>query len=263
MLADHSVRSRPDDKRRMHDDKESKRRNDDYDLQRAREKDSRGRRKSVSAGSGVPFPGGPAPGAYPTHPSAAPSYVNAYPPFVPPAPAAGAYGNPIHSRQPSNPYPDLSKQFGDMDVRERERDDRDRQRRYSTAEPPQMRSRTASNVGGYPITISAAGSAYGSASRGGPSPNVYPIDIPGQAASGGYPGSAYSASPNSRNGDPALGRSTTPFGGTGQVYPKGHVLEGQPMPNGPSAPSHSSHHSRSRAPSPNPGMSQKTGKLDN
>jgi len=240
----------------MHDDKESKRRNDDYDLQRAREKDSRGRRKSVSAGGGVPFPGGPAPSAYPTHPSATPSYPNAYPPFVPPAAAAGSYGNPMHSRQPSNPYPDLSKQFGDMDVRERdrerEREDRERQRRYSTAEPPQMRSRSASNVGGYPINISAAGSAYGSASRSGPSPNVYPIDIPGQAGSAGYPSSAFSASPNSRNGDPALGRSTTPYGATGQVYPKGHVLEGQPVSNGPSGPSH---HSRSRAPSPNPSMS--------
>jgi hypothetical protein len=59
--------------------------------------------------------------------------------------------------------------------------------------------------------------------------------LPTNAA--GYPGSNFSSSPARGHANP-LPRSTTPFGSN--VYPPGHVLEGQQM-------------SRSRPPSPMPG----------
>ena len=74
------------------------------------------------------------------------------------------------------------------------------------------------------------------------SPNMSPSDISYGSANSGYPGHPST----SRDQAELIARSTTPFGAPPpQVYPRGHVLEGQPLDyNNP----------RSRAPSPNPGM---------
>jgi hypothetical protein len=71
-----------------------------------------------------------------------------------------------------------------------------------------------------------------------------PSDISHGSANSGYPGPTY---PSPRDQAELIARSTTPFGAAPpQVYPRGHILEGQPVVN--------DNYSRSRAPSPNPGM---------
>lgn len=176
-------------------------------------------------------------------------------------------------------YSDLDRQFGDLDLDRRERDrdypgERERKisgvgrpRKYSTSEAGGERSRAVSgNLGARPDGYGTAGGSYGppsgpynSSTRSfsggsGPhhaspnmraaSPNLRPGEAPyapTNISGTGYPGSNYSSSPARGHGD-VLPRSTTPFGGPGQsnVYPRGHIMEGQPMP-------------RSRASSPMPG----------
>jgi hypothetical protein len=83
---------------------------------------------------------------------------------------------------------------------------------------------------------------------------MHPSEIPfGTASSSGYPtaysSSAYGTSPSRKPGE--VGHSTTPFGGpVPHIYPRGHILEGQPISNGSSRPPS---RPASRAASPNPG----------
>ncbi|KAF5388361.1 hypothetical protein D9615_000132 [Tricholomella constricta] len=73
------------------------------------------------------------------------------------------------------------------------------------------------------------------------SPNVRSAEAPYVPPGGGYPPSNYTATSPPRE---SISRSTTPFGGPSpNVYPRGHVMEGQPV----------SQRDRSRAPSPMPG----------
>ncbi|TFK43239.1 hypothetical protein BDQ12DRAFT_642691 [Crucibulum laeve] len=193
------------------------------------------------------------------------------------APQAGPYGGG-RERKPSSgaSYNDISRQFGDMGLgrdgeygggeRERKTSGLGRPRKYSNyggSDAPSERARAISGnfgtgdrpapyggtggyvpaAGGYgggkghPYPV--AGSAYSN-----PSPNVRPSEIPyGAANSTGYPGSSFSSSPAHGAADP-IARSTTPYGAgpvAPQVYPRGHVMEGQPIVP------------RSRAASPNPG----------
>uniref|UniRef100_A0A8H7XW60 Uncharacterized protein n=1 Tax=Psilocybe cubensis TaxID=181762 RepID=A0A8H7XW60_PSICU len=161
------------------------------------------------------------------------------------------------------------------------RRDRDRDREYNTSESTYERARTISGgypdrsnpnsyppvSGVYPASVQPYGvpqtqgkyppDPYSQGSRYAvPSPNMRPLDISssyGAVNSGGYAGSDYSIAPSRTSGDGAL-RSTTPFGNPStQVYPRGHILEGQPIINGVAPLPRSRAPSRaasSRAPSP-------------
>ena len=245
---------------------------------------NRERRKSFNAGGTGPIPGSyssPATGnsGYPSHPNVA----TGYPPYSnvatvgPPAPSPYDSGNTGHIRKKSGAYTDITRQFNDLDIDgNKEYTEHDRKagggshaRRYSTNDPTYGVDRPRSVSGNYvdranPYPMAAAG-GYTSASGpysnpknvpAGPgianpypnyypsSPNMRPSDSSHGSANSGYPGSTY---PPSRDQADLIARSTTPFGAPPpQVYPRGHVLEGQPVVinNNP----------RSRAPSPNPGM---------
>lgn len=258
----------------------------DYELRMAREWDSqssmhRDRRRSFNAGPQseppVAFPGTNGnPGGYPAHSSVGSGYAP-YPGYNSAAPVAysTSASSGGHSRKASanGGYSDLAAQFNDLTVdrkkiyEERERKS-SRSRRYSTNESSYERPRTTSG------TYDAARNAYPAAPGPYPGASSYGSMNPPPNASG-YPGSAYAPSPNMRSGEipygtsvpsgypgsnassspypspaqnPAnIARSTTPFGGPGpQVYPRGHILEGQPI--GPRS------RPPSRAASPNPGM---------
>lgn len=153
-------------------------------------------------------------------------------------------------------------------------------REYNTSESTYERSRTISGnyadrpnpnpyppaSGAYPSSVQPYGipqtqgkypDPYPPASRYVvPSPNMRPLDLAssfGTVNSGGYAGSDYSAAPSRTSGDGVLG-STTPFGNPPpQVYPRGHILEGQLILNGMAPQPRSRAPSRaasSRAPSP-------------
>ncbi|KAF8076095.1 hypothetical protein FPV67DRAFT_397137 [Lyophyllum atratum] len=174
-------------------------------------------------------------------------------------------------------YSDLDRQLGDLDLRERDREyaaERERERKisgnsrprkYSTSEAGGERPRAVSgNLGhrpeGYapsgPYGAAAASGAYKGSSRPYSAAGYQPSTSPNMRASpslrsaeaayippgGGYPQSNYSTSPPRGPVDPHS-RSTTPFGGPApNVYPRGHVMEGQVIRG-----------DRSRASSPMPG----------
>lgn len=294
------IRQRSDEKRRKHEEKaEAKRyreveangrKDPDYELRMARERDAqsstnRDRRKSFNTGPqngpDIAFPSISGSGGYPVHPSQMNGYGTS--PYSDYAGLHTAPGVPIypsgmdgrsHSRNPSasgSAYGDLANQFNDLDIDRQKDYERDRKssnpkrtRKYSTNDDTYERARTISgnyvDRNAYPSAAGAYQSAPGpfsnhqNPSHPGPyptnsyiasSPNMHAGEIPYGAGASGYPMSNNSAS--AYTGSPAM-RSTTPFG-TSQYYPRGHVLEGQPIPNVGSKP-------RSRAPSraasPNP-----------
>jgi len=230
---------RDEEKRRKKEEKESHRRlrEKEYD---ARERDAqsavaRERRKSFNQGpispplAGYPVTSPQNSAGYPvTSPQNSAGYPSGYP-----------YGNYATGGS------DLDRRFGGMDIGGRDYDDHKhgglgRPRKYSVGESDRGRDvygdRSAYNTGpgfpsartGQPTPYSNTGSHYA-----GSSPNMRtPEPRYAATAPGGYPGSS--------GGDP-FARSASPYNGaTSSVYPRGHILEGQPMP-------------RSRATTPIPG----------
>lgn len=206
----------------------------------------------------MPFPPGTMPSAgHPTSPYQ--TYVDPVTSgtYAPQGTGGGIYGR---ERKHSNAsgYDTLSRQFDDMDLNRT----KERERKISgAASRPRKHSTSASDerLGPYnsPYVSQGGTNPYGApyaapvaqgyaASTGKYSPNPSrPGELPFVPAGAGaqtYPGSAYSSS--ARSGDPIAG-STTPYGASSgaqpQVYPRGHVMEGQSV------------HSRSRASSPMPG----------
>ena len=247
---------------------------------------NRERRKSFNAGGPGPIPGSysfPTIGntGYPSHPN-----VTGHPPQnsgysttgtpVPPNPYGS--GNTGHIRKQSSAYTDITRQFNDLDINgnkeymtEHDRKAGGGHTRNSTNDSIYgvERPRTVSGI--YvdrPNPYSTAAGGYTPASGpysnpknvpAGPgiananpypnyyasSPNIRPSGISHGSANSGYPGSTY---PSSRDQAELIARSTTPFGvPPPQIYPRGHVLEGQPVVT-------NNNNSRSRAPSPNLGM---------
>ena len=259
--------------------------NSEYELNLARERDAqstmnRERRKSFNAGGTGPIPGShsfpPTTGntGYPIHPNAATGYPSPYSSYsnlanagtpVPPDPYSS--GNIGHSRKQSGAYADITRQFNDLDIdgnkeytteHDRKASGGSHTRKYSTNDPTYggERPRTVSGnyvdrANPYPTFAYAPASGPYSNPKNGPgianpypnySPNMRPSDISHGSTNLGYQGSMYP----SRDQAELVARSTTPFGAPlSQVYPRGHVLEGQPVV--------SNNNSRSRAPSPNPG----------
>lgn len=222
---------------------------------------------------------------YPTHPNAATGYPSGYSssPYSGYQAAAGSpvplygSGNTGHGRKHSGAYTDIARQFNTLDIDDNKQyaTEHDRKagggghtRKYSTNDPPYGTERQRTISGNYvdrtnPYPIPATQGGYTPASGPysnpknapagpgatspypnfyGSSPNMRPSDISHGSAGSGYPGSTYP----SRDQAELIARSTTPFGAPPpQVYPRGHVLEGQPIVI--------NSNSRSRAPSPNPG----------
>lgn len=239
-------------------------------------------RKSFNMGTG-PIPGPlafPATGntGYPSHSNVSTGYPG-YPNVAPmgtPVPAYGS-GNTGHNRKQSGAYTDITRQFNDLDIdgnkeytteHDRKAGGGGHPRKYSTNDPTYgaERPRTISGnhverantypppAGGYtpasgpysnPKNVPAGpGIANPYPSYYASSPSMRPSDNSYGSGGPGYPGPMY-PSP-SRDQAELIARSTTPFGAPPpQVYPRGHVLEGQPMGVNNNNP-------RSRAPSPNP-----------
>ena len=277
-------RQRTEEKKRKQEEKEAKRNDNDsdYELNLARERDAqstvnRERRKSFNAGGTGPIPGShsfpPTTGntGYPIHPNAPTGYPSPYSSYsniaaagTPALPEPYGSGNIGHSRKQSGAYADITRQFNDLDIDGNkeyttEHDRKANTRKYSTNDPTygSERPRTVSGnyvdrANPYPsFTYAPASGPYSNPKNlpAGPgvansypnySPNMRPSDISHGSANLGYQGYP------SRDQADLIGRSTTPFGAPPpQIYPRGHVLEGQPVVN--------SNSSRSRAPSPNPG----------
>lgn len=179
------------------------------------------------------------------------------------AAGTGAYsaGYDRDPRYGGNATSDLTNRFGDMGIDGRG-DGYERERKLSSSYGPSPA--LGRPKAGYPL---ASGGTYSDASgypqpsaysnpphtnTGAYSPNMRPAEFGG--GSSAYPAAGNPADPLPRAASP-YARSTTPYarapspyapGGAGggatagAVYPRGHILEGQPM-------------NRSRAPSPNPG----------
>lgn len=229
-------------------------------------------RKSFNAGGTGPVPVSfPTSGntGYPTHPNAAtgypPStYSTGYSNLAPVGAQSAAYGsgNTEHHRKQSGAYTDITRQFNDLGIdgnkeytTEHERKaSGGHTRKYSSNDPTYgaERPRTISGnyvdransyttaAGGYMPTSGPYSNPKNAPNYYASSPNVRSSDISHGSASSGYSGPMY---PQAE----IVARSTTPFGASHpQVYPRGHVLEGQPVVN--------NNKPRSRAPSPNPGM---------
>ncbi|KIM45863.1 hypothetical protein M413DRAFT_295866 [Hebeloma cylindrosporum] len=219
--------------------------------------------------------GGPQVTGYPSNP-----YFNGTTLDPPPSYATGP---PVHSRTPSSgSYHDITRQFNDMNLnRSKDYPERDRKTsgpsrssKYNVGEGASERQRTVSGnyadrgnpyppgPGPYlPYHNSnpqlSGVNPYPTSQYRDPSPNMHPSEIPfGTAGSSGYPtaysSSSYGTSPSRKPAEIGRSSSTTPFGGpVPHVYPRGHILEGQPIPTGSSRPPS---RPASRAPSPNPGM---------
>ena len=241
---------------------------------------NRERRKSFNAGGTGPIPGShsfpPTTGntGYPIHPNGATGYpYSAYSNIATagtPVPT-GPYGsgNIGRSRKQSGAFADITRQLNDLDIdgnkeyaieHDRKVSSGSHTRKYSTNDPTYGAERPRTVSGNYvdrsnPYPTAAYTPASGPYSNpknvpAGPgianpypnyyasSPNMRPSDISHGSTNQGYQGSMYP----SRDQAELIARSATPFGA--QVYPRGHVLEGQPVVN---------NNSRSRAPSPNPG----------
>ncbi|KAF8204871.1 hypothetical protein BJ912DRAFT_1052189 [Pholiota molesta] len=233
---------RSDEKRRKHEEKaEAKRyrevetnsrKDPDYDLRMARERDAqsttnRDRRKSFNTGAqngpDIAFPSTSGSGGYPVHPSQMNGYGTS--PYSDYAGLHAAPGVPIypsgmdgrsHSRNPSangSAYGDLANQFNDLDIDRQKDYERDRKSsnpkrtgKYSTNDDTYERARTISgnyvDRNAYP---SAAG-AYQSAP--GPFSNHQIPSHPGP-----YPTNSYIApSPNMHAGE-------IPYGAGASGYP--------------------------------------------
>lgn len=215
------------------------------------------------------YPQAHGPGAYPTQPYAAF-------PGGDPNQQQQAYGNPYGTT--ATGYPDLNRQMGELDLGRSRDGDRDkkasRSRRQSTVETARPPPETL--YGGYP-TFGATNAAPPGAVTGGagiygypgppsvggsgsthsstrPSPNVQPRDIPQYGYPVPYAASSHSTnSHEDRDGNRRKRANSTahpPAAAGGNVYPPGHILEGQPKPpgmnDGPPP------RSMSRAASPNP-----------
>lgn len=225
-------------------------------------------------GAGAPgYGGAPAASGYggPPGPGGAPGYGG-----PPGAGGAPGYGGPSGAGAPgygasapgygSAPYTrdrkystgagvlaDLDRQFGEMGmdrdreyIPERERkistgSGLGRPSKYSVPETAAERTRKISgNFGGqYPPTHGA--------SRPYPGPGGVPYPTSG-ATEGPFIPPTYTNYPSAQRSDPySRSSSPMPYGGNPNVYPPGHVLEGQPIP-----------HSRATTPLPG-GMSQLPG----
>jgi len=205
--------------------------------------------------------GGPQVTGYPSNP-----YFNVTNLNPPPSHATGPF---VHSRTPSSgSYHDITRQINDLNLnrskdypeRDRETSGSSRPSKYNTGEATFEQQRTVSGNyadRGNPYSYGNSNpqtsgvNSYPSSQYHDQSPNVHPSENPfGTTSSSGYPtvysSPAYGMSPSRKAVEVA--HSITPFGGP--VYPRGHVLEGQPMPNGSSRPPS---HPASRAASPNPG----------
>ena len=243
---------------------------------------NRERRKSFSAGGTGPIPGShsfpPTTGntGYPIHPNVATGYPSPYSSYsnlatsgtpVPPDPYGS--GNIGHSRKQSGAYADITRQFNDLDIDgnkeyttepDRKASTGSHSRKYSTNDPTYAPERPRTVSGNY-VDRANPYPAFSYAPASGPysnpknvpagpgianpysnySPNMRPSDVSHGSTNLGYQGYP------SRDQSDGIGRSTTPFGAPPpQVYPRGHVLEGQPIVV-------NNNNSRSRAPSPNPG----------
>ncbi|KAF8901649.1 hypothetical protein CPB84DRAFT_1846651 [Gymnopilus junonius] len=291
---------RSDEKRKKNQDKEAKWRNIDarndpeYELRLARERDAqssvhRDHRKSVSSGSPLPpgsvaFPVAGGTSTYPTSYPGLPNSTARYPvtPYSNHAlPSQSAYptGLPGQNINASGAYPDIGRQFRDMDLGSKEHAERDRKisgdfsstRKYSAGDKTYERTRTtsgdyASRPNPYPSPPetympgpykSGRANPYPASHYSSASPNMHGSDVSsfGTANSTGYPGPTYTSSSASvHNPMEHIMRSTTPFGGPStQSYPsRSHNVEGLSMVD--------NNGSRSRPPSragsPNPAFSK-------
>ncbi|KAK7060259.1 hypothetical protein VNI00_001024 [Paramarasmius palmivorus] len=269
---------RAEDKRRRKEEKESAKmlrdkerlnqaRYDDQDLYHARQQDAVTRERRKSFNAGVAFPG--AAGGYaPSSP-----YQGAYP-QPPHSPGPTGYARERKYSSGGGLLSDLDRQFNDLGVN----DERiagpgmARPRKYSTHESAAAaeRARRMSGNFGPERPLSAYGGAAGSHSPN--TGSAYP-PRPYSRNAGAYPATSQYAnpSPNLRSAEPAYvpphaprpsspygsanyppspnyaadpyARAASPFapGGTvPDVYPPGHIMEGQPI-------------ARSRATTPLPG----------
>jgi hypothetical protein len=247
---------------------------------------NRERRKSFNAGGTGSNPGSHSfplmtgSTGYPSHPNVAtgypPSPYSGYSTAGTPVPSGpyGSGGNIGHSRKQSGAYTDITRQLNELDIdsnkeytteQDRKASSGSRTRKYSTNDPTYGAERPRTVSGNYvdranPYATSTYTPASGPYSNpknvpAGPvianpypnyytsSPNMRPSDISHGSTNLGYQGSTYP----SRDQAELIARSTTPFGAPlSHVYPRGHVLEGQPVVV-------NNNNSRSRAPSPNPG----------
>ncbi|KAF9452176.1 hypothetical protein P691DRAFT_257573 [Macrolepiota fuliginosa MF-IS2] len=257
-------RQHEEERRRKKEEKESAKRlrEQEYRKDEQVREYERERRKSFNAGPpGAPqtgfisFPQGGPPPASPYQTYADP-HAGA-PQYPPPGSGGSAYGR---ERKKSNAggYDTLNRQFDDLNLnREKEYAERERKvsgvgrpRKYSTSagDAPYGSSYVSQGTAspyGSPYTVPAAPGYAASGGKYSPNPNrsgELPYN-PGAGNPVPYPGSAYSSS--ARGGTDPVSRSTTPYGpaagAPSQVYPRGHIMEGQPIPP------------KSRASSPMPG----------
>ncbi|KAG6833819.1 hypothetical protein H0H87_011753 [Tephrocybe sp. NHM501043] len=229
---------RGDDRRRQGEAEAKRNRELEDDLRKARERDAQARERRNSFNAS-PQP----PGAGYTFPTSGSGSQYSRSPY------SGYTAGGDHS--------ELDRKMGDLDVRDRGSTypaekvstHAPRPRKYSTNEPidvprsisphPGVRQDGRATAGPYGASTasgayntgrpySSAGhhpsSSISSTGRVSPMPFVPPAPT-------GAPYNSYSTSPN-RAPDP-ISRSTTPFGGppggTSVVYPRGHVMEGQPI----------------------------------
>ncbi|KAF9471836.1 hypothetical protein BDN70DRAFT_938634 [Pholiota conissans] len=241
----------------------------------------------TQGGPAVTFPSMNGGVPYPIHPTQIPAYgTSPYSDYsnLHTSPGSSAYPSAMdsrsrsHSRNPSANagYGDLTKQFKDFDIdrqndyeRDRKSSNPKRTRKYSTNEETYERARTISgnyvDRDAFPTAPGPYSTAPGPYANPQHQPQAYPT----------YPTNSYiTPSPNTRAGDISYGatpsgypmannstsaysppsnaaRSTTPFGNPPplQYYPRGHILEGQPIIS--SSTSNPRSRASSRAASPN------------
>lgn len=182
-------------------------------------------------------------------------------PYGPPGAGGSVHG---HERKHSSAggYDALDRQFSNMDLN-RPREYGERERKTSGAARSRRQSMSAGDErpGAWGSPYQGGNAAYNSSpyapqgalgyagSAGKYSPNPNHGELPYAPPANTYPGAAYSSS--ARGGSDAAARSTTPHGSNAgnspQVYPRGHVMEGQPM------------YPRSRPSSPMPGTATSSG----
>jgi hypothetical protein len=218
---------------------------------------------------------------YPIHPNAVTGYPSPYSSYsnlaaagTPVPPDSYGSANIGHSRKQSGAYADITRQLNDLDIdgnkeytteHDRKASSGSHTRKYSTNDPTYGAERSRTVSGNYvdranPYPTAAYAPASGPYSNPknvpagpgitnpypnyyGSSPNMRPSDISHGSTNLGYQGSMHP----SRDQAELIARSTTPFGAPQpQVYPRGHILEGQPVVV-------NNNNSRSRAPSPNLG----------
>ncbi|KAG6907834.1 hypothetical protein DXG01_007216 [Tephrocybe rancida] len=261
---------RDDDRRRQSEAEAKRNRELDNDLRKARGLDAqaRERRNSFNA-SPQPTQAGayafPTSGSGPQYPRGSYAGYSDRP--------AGSTGAPGY---PSSAYSDIDRQMGDLDLRDRAGGYPGEERKVST-HAPRPRKYSANEPVDVPRAISPHPGARAGDGRGATGP--YGAAIATGAYNTGRPYSAAgqhrSASPNPapfvppapssysqyqssnvRAPEP-VSRSTTPFGGPSggppAVYPRGHIMEGQPiLPQDRARMSPMPPRGPSRGPSPGP-----------